>query len=174
MKKMLKGAALTGFGVALLLGGGGTLAVWNASATAEAGQIVAGDLNLTAGTGHWSSDLSGGIADISTYRVVPGETLTYAQSLTVTLVGDQLEARLATTGVPNFDNAWITVDTSIEGEDGEILPTDILTSNPQPQDVTAFTTFEFSDETPGREAIRQSFDFRGVGYTLEQIAPGTN
>ncbi|GAA3326839.1 MULTISPECIES: alternate-type signal peptide domain-containing protein [Paeniglutamicibacter] len=51
MNKMTKGALATGLDVALLLGGGGTLAVWNKSVAEPAGTITSGDLELTAGTG---------------------------------------------------------------------------------------------------------------------------
>lgn len=40
-----------GFGAALLVGGGGTLAVWNATTEANAGTILSGNINLIAGTG---------------------------------------------------------------------------------------------------------------------------
>jgi alternate signal-mediated exported protein len=43
---LVKGTAAIAVGAALLLGGGGTLANWNAEATAAPGTIVSGDLNV--------------------------------------------------------------------------------------------------------------------------------
>jgi alternate signal-mediated exported protein len=48
---LIKGTAAIAVGAALLLGGGGTLASWNASDTQSPGTITAGDLNVVAATG---------------------------------------------------------------------------------------------------------------------------
>ena len=54
MNKLLKGAIAGAAGVALLLGGAGTFALWNSSATVTGGNIDAGNLHVadsgTAGT----------------------------------------------------------------------------------------------------------------------------
>ena len=47
---LIKGTAAIAVGAALLLGGGGTLANWNAEANQTPGTIVAGDLNVVNAT----------------------------------------------------------------------------------------------------------------------------
>lgn len=175
MNKMFKGAIVSGIGVALLLGGGGTLAVWNQGAASNAGTIVAGDLNLEAGKGYWTSSVANGekIADISAYRVVPGETLTYTQPLKVTLEGDNLKATLKVTGAGKdlgfaADKGIVKVsDVTITDAQGKALPDELAKSGK----VLASTTFAFSSETSGRAAVNAQYDFSGIGYLLEQVDP---
>ncbi|NLE96739.1 MAG: alternate-type signal peptide domain-containing protein [Propionibacterium sp.] len=171
MNKMFKGAALTGLGVALLLGGGGTLAVWNAAAETDAGQIVAGDLNLEADAGVWTSDLAGGAIDIEDYLVVPGETLTFTQPLSITLEGNQLAADFTVTGTSaanGFASGTVDVTTTLNGQpvgDGLRLTESAKASS-------AVTTFAF--DADGRESVNAEYDFSKVGYALDQVVPGTN
>ncbi|MCC2594706.1 alternate-type signal peptide domain-containing protein [Tessaracoccus sp. OS52] len=174
MNKMIKGAVVSGVGVALLLGGGGTLAVWNSAQESSAGQIVAGDLNLEAGAGSWKSNLSGAISDISTYRVIPGETLTYTQPLTVTLVGDELEATLKVTGASannGFTAANVAIsEPTLANSAGDVLASTVLDED-SPETVTASTSFTFKSTTTGRDSVNATYDFAAIGYLLEQLAP---
>lgn len=94
---LIKGAAAIAVGAALLLGGGGTLASWNAADNAAPGTVVAGDLNVVAATGVWT-DRAGNPVTISTYKVVPGDKLTYTQVLALTLTGDKMAANITATG----------------------------------------------------------------------------
>jgi alternate signal-mediated exported protein len=48
---LMKGSAAIALGAALLLGGGGTLANWNAAVSQTPGTVVAGDLNVVNGVG---------------------------------------------------------------------------------------------------------------------------
>ena len=91
MNKLTKGAIATAAGIILLMGGAGTLASWNSSATAGASQtITAGQLSVvSAGTGAWKNSLGTTITP-SSYKVVPGDTLTYTQTFSVTASGDNL------------------------------------------------------------------------------------
>lgn len=173
MKNMTKGALVTGLGVALLLGGGGTLAVWNADQESNAGQIASGDLNLVAGQGVWKN-AAGTTVDISTYRVVPGDKLTYTQPLAVTLVGNNLAANLKVTGTgvnKGFTtNNVVVSEPVLKNAAGTVLPTTVLKSS---QDVTATVTFEFKSTTTGRDSVGKGYDFSGIGYFLEQQAPAS-
>lgn len=175
MKNMTKGALATAVGVALLLGGGGTLAVWNDQAQSNAGEIAAGNLDLEAGAGAWSSNVSGSIADISSYRVVPGETLTYSQPLTVTLVGDKLAATLKVTGADanhGFEPGTFTLGAPTITKGGITLPADqVLKPGDDLSDVVASVTFAFNASTTGRQSVNATYDFSGIGYYLEQQAP---
>jgi alternate signal-mediated exported protein len=95
MNKLTKGAIAAAAGVVLLLGGAGTFAFWNSTAQVAGGTITAGNLSVSNadGPGVWT-DQNGTVVNIATYRIVPGDTLTYTDTLSVTAVGDNLVATL--------------------------------------------------------------------------------
>lgn len=178
MNKMVKGAIATGVGVIILVGGGGTLATWNQAQNASMGSVVSGDLNLAASNGKWTNAAGKTIADISVYRVVPGDVLTYTQDVTVTLSGDLMAAKLAVTGVGvdgtgvNAFGGAATVSTTTLTKGTQVLPDAILL----PADsgvVKASTTFTFKTSTTGRTATNASYNLGGIGYALVQQAPAT-
>jgi alternate signal-mediated exported protein len=98
MNKLTKGAIATAAGVILLMGGAGTLASWNSSATAGASQSInAGQLTVaSAGTGIWKN-AAGATITPSSYKIVPGDALTYSQTFNVTASGDALYFTVAST-----------------------------------------------------------------------------
>ncbi|MEW1982393.1 alternate-type signal peptide domain-containing protein [Citricoccus sp. NPDC079358] len=175
MKKMTKGAIVTGLGVALLLGGGGTLAVWNDSVESNAGTLASGNLDLEAKPGVWTNG-QGEKITVESYRVVPGEMLTYTQVVNPTLDGDKLQATLEVTGVEtlkahNSKNITVTEPTLTNAE-GQVLPSTVLTkANTEDQPVTASTTFAFSLDADKQENTKDTWDFSEIGYYLEQQAP---
>lgn len=178
MNKMVKGAIATGVGVILLVGGGGTLATWNASSNASMGSVVSGDLNLTATNAKWTNAVGTAIPDIAAYKVVPGDVLTYTQDVNITLSGDLMAAKLAVTGVPvdgtgtsAFGGA-ATVSTTTLTKGTRVLPDTILTKNDSGV-VKASTTFTFRADTAARTATNASFNLSGMGYSLVQQAPAT-
>ncbi|MFE5838384.1 alternate-type signal peptide domain-containing protein [Arthrobacter sp. NPDC056493] len=171
---LIKGTAAIAVGAALLLGGGGTLASWNASDSATPGTIIAGDLNVSAATGVWK-DGSGNAVDISSYRVVPGDTLTYTQVLTVTLSGDKMAANITATGTGannGFTPANVTVSAPVltAGTPSAVVTNPLTTS----KTVTATITFAFkSATTTGRTDVGANYNFGNVAFTLQQITqPG--
>ncbi|MBB5749540.1 alternate-type signal peptide domain-containing protein [Micrococcus sp. TA1] len=180
MKKMTKGAIVTGLGVALLLGGGGTLAVWNDSVKTDAGTIVSGDLNLEAveGSAKWTTNVAGApaIGEITDYRVVPGETLTFTQQLDIDLDGDHLDAMLTATGGKNnaqnpfLDKNIVVSQVTVTDAKGKDMKADKLTEADSGI-VTAKTTFTFKEETDGRDSVNAKYDFGGVQYVLTQQPP---
>ena len=97
MKKIVKASIATTAGVILLLGGAGTFATWNSSATAQGASIMAGNLVVEASqdAGTWTAN--GSAISIDDYRVVPGDVLTYTKTMKVGAEGDSLSATLALT-----------------------------------------------------------------------------
>ncbi|MBW9119585.1 alternate-type signal peptide domain-containing protein [Microbacterium trichothecenolyticum] len=97
MKKIVKASIATTAGVVLLLGGAGTFATWNSSATAEGASIVSGNLVVEASqeAGTWTAN--GTAIDIADYAIVPGDVLTYTKTMSVGAEGDSLSATLALT-----------------------------------------------------------------------------
>ncbi|TQO20383.1 alternate signal-mediated exported protein [Rhodoglobus vestalii] len=99
MNKLVKGSIAGAAGIALLLGGAGTLASWNASAAVEGGNISAGTLNIEAVDGEadgWQLNGTGAVEDnASDFTIVPGSALTYTATFDVTAIGDTLTATAA-------------------------------------------------------------------------------
>ncbi|QIM16838.1 alternate-type signal peptide domain-containing protein [Leucobacter insecticola] len=87
MNKMMKAAVATGLGVTLLLGGAGSLALWNASANVGAAQnIASGELTLEA-TGAWDSE--------PLTKWVPGDKKTYTATVKIVAVGDNMDSHFS-------------------------------------------------------------------------------
>jgi len=91
MKKITKATIATTAGVILLLGGGGTFATWNDSASAgAAATITAGNLDVVASEpGVWSANGTP-ITNIATYAIAPGDVLTYTKPMTIVAEGDNM------------------------------------------------------------------------------------
>lgn len=183
MNKMTKGAVITGLGVALLLGGSGTLAVWNADQSTNAGVIASGELDVAAGQGVWTDAKTGDPVVIKDYRAVPGDSLKYTQPLTVTLEGDNVSAVLSIKGAPGaakdtdiFDEGDIIFSQpeliNEEGEnvlDGTALESELLDKT---ETLTASTIITFREGAEG--SMNAAFNLDEVKYHLEQQVPGAN
>ncbi len=106
MNKLLKGAIAGAAGVALLLGGAGTFAYWNSSASIGGGTIVSGNLAVAsnAAAGVWKSN--GNVVNLATHKIVPGDSLTYTKTMDITATGDNLVATLG------LDAASVTPSTT--------------------------------------------------------------
>jgi alternate signal-mediated exported protein len=108
MNKLIKGAVTGAAGIALLLGGAGSFAAWNSSASVLPGAgtaIHTGTLSVSAPSdkGTWTSLTTKKTIDPATYQVVPGETIEYTQTVTLTASGDALTASLGFTN-PTLKN----------------------------------------------------------------------
>jgi alternate signal-mediated exported protein len=177
LKKMTKGAIVTAAGVMLLIGGGGTLAVWNVEQNAQAGTVASGDLNLVAEAGVWTVAGVNGpvtIPDINEYRIVPGDTLTYTQNVDITLDGDNISATLSIENAggvnTDFDNGTFTTSAVALTKDGEPVENP-LSANDDVTDAVASVTFDFLPATDGRDSVDATYDFSAVAFKLVQIAP---
>lgn len=94
-----KAVAATAVGVVVLGAGGATFAEWSDSqAAATDTAITAGVLDLAAGQGTWTNvagtDVTAAVADGS-YLIVPGDALTYRETMTIDAQGDLLRATVA-------------------------------------------------------------------------------
>jgi alternate signal-mediated exported protein len=164
---LIKGTAAIAVGAALLLGGGGTLASWNAEATGTPGTVVAGDLNVAAAAGTWT-DRNGATIDISTYKVVPGDKLTYTQALTVTLTGDKMAANVTATGTGAV-NGFTPANVVVSAPALTIGSTPVANPLKTSQTVTATITFEFLSSTTGRSDVTKTYNFGSVAFALNQV-----
>lgn len=91
MNKLTKSAIAGAAGIALLLGGAGSLAYWNSSATIAGATINAGTLTIAANGAATTTYTTGGGA---VTLIVPGDSVTVTQNVTVSATGDHLNAKL--------------------------------------------------------------------------------
>ena len=97
MNKLMKGAIAGAAGVALLLGGAGTLASWTGSAAVAGGTIVAGNLKVASSATPATWSINGGPArpNLTGYLAVPGDTIVYTKPMAITATGENLFATLS-------------------------------------------------------------------------------
>jgi alternate signal-mediated exported protein len=95
MNKLVKGAIASAAGVALLLGGAGTFALWNSSVGVLGGAISAGNLVVsdTNVAGVWK--LGNNVISLLTYKASPGDVLTYTKTENILATGSDLSATLS-------------------------------------------------------------------------------
>jgi len=186
MNKIAKGAIAGGLGVALLLGGAGTLAYWTGSASVgTASTITAGNLAVTStGTGTWTKTNNGTtttINDIASFKIVPGDKLTYSRSVTITAVGDNLKATAslgtaaitaATTGDATANAALATAlgASAVVQIDGAATAT-ITPASASSHTVTATIDWPFGTDGTGNTAKTGAVDLSGFNVTVTQVAP---
>jgi alternate signal-mediated exported protein len=95
MKNSVKAALAALAGGGLLLGGAGSLAYWSDDESEPSQTLVSGKLDLSApdcGTG-WTDGTATNL-DLTTFRLVPGDTLTKSCDFTVDALGDNLSTEL--------------------------------------------------------------------------------
>lgn len=108
-RKLVTAAVVTAAGVALLTAGGATFATWsNQTTLAEKPTISSGELSLTAHddvtwTNSQDQTVTEAVED-GTYEIVPGDSLTFSQSVELHAAGDLLNATLMT----NVDSLEVT------------------------------------------------------------------
>jgi len=101
MNRFVKGAISGAAGVALLLGGAGSFALWNGTASAQAGTVQSGTMTIANTPGstpvltvtHVGATTT--ITSIRDFRSVPGDTLTLTQKVDISATGDNLSAVLS-------------------------------------------------------------------------------
>ncbi|WP_144714728.1 alternate-type signal peptide domain-containing protein [Curtobacterium pusillum] len=110
MHKIVTGTIAGAAGVALLLGGAGTFALWNASASTAASSVSSGALTLSANNdGAWTDITNGRSTTINpaSALMVPGNTYQFTQTLTIGATGQDLKANLT------YANQSITGDSAL-------------------------------------------------------------
>lgn len=195
MKKMTKGAIVTGLGVALLLGGGGTLATWNAEQSVGAGKIMSGNLSLTVlHKDPWTSNITGSTVlmsaddDTLIHKIVPGEELTYEQQIVVGMEGEGMEALVKITGLngitngsntqgvdDRFDNTLHPSSITVKGPDGSPLTGTYkdgaytLAGNAKRGTYTINATVAFDAEY--QQDMNSTVNLESINFRLEQLKP---
>ncbi len=183
MNKLVKGSIAGAAGVALLLGGAGTFAVWNDTVSLTNPNIQSGQLSIDRvganGNGKWmdgATDVTTKIAD-GTYRIVPGTTLKYTERLNVTAIGDNLSASLTVPALSELTTAQDLapyVTTTLEVNDNVIAGGEVLTftSNAAAQPLDVEITLDFVESyngaALGQLGQNSTLDLSDVTFTLTQ------
>jgi len=182
MNKLLKGAVAGAAGVALLLGGAGSFALWNSTATVNVGSVASGTLSIAAtGAPTWK-DISAGktasaIADISTFKIAPGDTIELTQVVEIDAVGDNLRATLSYDALNAtalaadqelLDKLVITLDAT--GGDNVVRILDTQTFDVAPATSTTTVTVKVTIKLPSTvtSATNGTVDFSKLAFKLQQ------
>ncbi|SNT01684.1 alternate-type signal peptide domain-containing protein [Rhodococcoides kyotonense] len=178
MNKATKGAIAAAAAGVLLLGGAGSYALWSDSQTAPGGTVTAGELRLVpVNTGQWTevsttgSVAPGPIADISAFKMVPGDVLEYDASYTVAASGNNLTATIsasqdsiARTNISATDTP-VTVTSKIGTTD---IANNAVTSADNGKTVAVKVRLEFLSTTTGLNGQNGSVGLTNFKIDLTQ------
>ncbi|MBB5632464.1 alternate signal-mediated exported protein [Cryobacterium mesophilum] len=162
MNKLTKAAIAGAAGIALLLGGAGSLALWNATDTVNAGSITTGTLEMTATAGSWTS---------APALWVPGDSATYSATVDVTATGDHIKGTLSidatTVTLPSGVTLALTIaPTSGVNANGDGT-FDITGAGNYSIPVTVTATFDSGADNTSQG---QTIDLSGLAFRVDQHA----
>lgn len=191
MNKLTKGAVAAAAGIALLLGGAGTFALWNDATVVSGGAISTGTLSIAkSGTASWvdgsATTVGGTTFNPATQKLVPGDTVTLTQAVVISTTGKNLKANFT------FNPTSITTDPALASAITTTLAATpvaatgaaTLTANgantylvtPGTAATTTINvtfTVTFKDTTTGTtgQNISTGVDLSGLSFTLTQVRP---
>lgn len=176
MKKITKATIAGGLGI-VLLAGGTTFAPWSDSATVNGGSVTSGTLALDAtGAPVWNDTSSGtavAIGDISSFRIVPGDTIEYTAAFTVDATGDNLTADLAVsdpvaaTGDAELIAATEVTQTFTDADGADVVDGAITSAN-DGDVINVTVTIVFDEDTAGTTAQADTINLEDLTVTLTQ------
>jgi alternate signal-mediated exported protein len=165
MNKLVKGSVATAVGIALLLGGSGSYALWSQSVNVNAGSVSSGKLTLvSAGDGAWDQSIA---------KIVPGDHLTYTEHFTVTAVGDNLTASLSS-NIASITNS-VTGSTAtttfavVDSSSAAVTPVaGVYTLGEDTYTVTATVVVDFPSAATGGQ--NGTINLSSIAISLTQVA----
>ncbi|WP_181036016.1 alternate-type signal peptide domain-containing protein [Arthrobacter sp. N199823] len=187
MKKITKAAVAAGAAAALMLGGAGSLALWNDSKTVDAGTVTTGHLTLDAtAAGTWT-DMSIGAGTTAfvpgTDHLVPGDTVVYSQTVTIAADGKNLRGALTVgaldAAVPEALAEDVTVTIAAAPTDPKLTligSNEVSFAEPGSYEVPVTITVLFAKgvlgtvPTPAAE-MGADIDLTALTLTLNQVRP---
>lgn len=166
MSRTAKAVVAGALGLTLLSGAGATFSEWHESEDLGSGSIDAGHLDMSVANPTWSDQ--NGTIDPAAFRMVPGDTVTYAADVTPDLDGDNLTATLQVDeSQMSGDMAqFVDVTTTVGGQANAVLDeTDSGTAVP----VRVQITMPFSTGADnGTDGERTTLDLTSVHLSLVQ------
>lgn len=184
MHKIVTGTIAGAAGIALLLGGAGTFALWNANASTAATTVSSGTLTLSAvNDGVWTDITNGRSTTIDPAKVlmVPGNKYQFTQTLNIGATGQDLKANLtyadqSITG----DSALLAATTktlSVTSTSASVVQstTNANTFVVSPSSATSAVKVLFTIELPSSATTGQngSVNVGALAFTLTQTAIGS-
>ena len=172
MNKLVKGSIAGAAGVALLLGGAGTLALWNDSASINAGTVTSGVLDVSnAAAGAWTLN---GVVWSPSGLIVPGDTAVYTDTLEVTATGDNLEATIATNiaSITNGITGAVVTSSVVVTDSSNAVVTPaagVYTLGDGAYTVEVELTVTFPSTVSGQAGQNASTDFSAITVTVTQV-----
>jgi alternate signal-mediated exported protein len=175
MNKLVKGSIAGAAGIALLLGGAGSFALWNANATVAAGTITTGKMTVAAVAADqtWQRTApTAGTFVPGTDKIVPGTTVVLTQPITIEAEGANLTAdfgvNLGTTDVAAFQAAGGTLTLKTYDGATEITTLTGLTAAKASAIDTVTLTIDFPASITGTTGQNLTLDLTQVNFTLTQ------
>ncbi|MDQ0677546.1 alternate signal-mediated exported protein [Arthrobacter pascens] len=165
MNKAIKGAIAAGAAGILLLGGAGTFAVWSDTATVDAGMVSTGQLSLSVAAGSWAEATHGPIADIGTFQIIPGDSLTYNTTVTVKAEGENLHAELT---VPTVLVAPVTNDLGATVAEQDLAVAMVIDSESVDGIEVEGNSVSFDAATTYTIPVTITVDFTDVAVNIDQ------
>ncbi|MGV8969686.1 MAG: alternate-type signal peptide domain-containing protein [Microbacteriaceae bacterium] len=166
MNKLVKGSIAGAAGVALLLGGAGTLALWNDSASINAGTVTSGVLDVNNATpGSWSPNLA---------LIVPGDTVVYTDSLELVATGTNLKATVSTnigTITNNITGATVTNSVVVRDSANAVVTpaAGVYTLGGGNYTVNVVVTVTFPSTVAGQTGQNLSTNFSAITVSVAQV-----
>jgi alternate signal-mediated exported protein len=112
MNKTVKGSLAGAAGIALLMGGFGSYALWQDSENLDATQVQSGHMTINTTPGAYDDTSHVGSGDWSAGDLmVPGDVITYTQTFTVTGTGENLHGTISLANA-TFNNGFNGADPS--------------------------------------------------------------
>jgi alternate signal-mediated exported protein len=177
MNTMIKGAIAGATGIALLLGGFGTYAVWSDSENLAENGVQSGQLNIDTTPGVYDDANSGAADDWSVDdEMVPGDKVTYTQVFTVKGDGKNLagtisysEPNLTSTFSPELDYSVEVTSSSATVTETSAGSNNFEFSDPfGTATLTAVVTYELPASTNGTANQNKAATLPAAAFTITQ------
>lgn len=175
MNHMMKGAIAGATGIALLMGGFGTYAVWSDSENLAANGVQSGQLNIDTSAGTYDDDSTAAAGDWSASdKMVPGDVVTYTQEFTIKGDGKNLEGTISYTEPSLTSTFSPNLDYSVEVTSSSATVTETTANNFKFDDefgtatLTAVVTYELPSSTGGTTNQNKAATLPAAAFTITQ------
>ncbi len=175
-RNAVKGTVAAAAGIAVLLGGAGTFALWNANGAIGSANTGTGTLTANFSKTTTWQDVTPGttnkIDDISTFRMVPGDTIVGTTTVDVTATGENLlvDAKLDTEKANLPDNVTAEVTLHNGDDSGETLQLEGSNGDGTTYHLTAEVTLTLDQNA--KESKDAAIDLQNVKIDLQQVLKG--
>ncbi len=179
MNTIVKGSLAGATGIALLMGGFGTYALWSDSETTGSSQVTAGELDIAANTATWadaSTDAATTTWTPGTDLVVPGDVIKRTQTFTIKGTGKNLKGNVALSQGAVTKTAYgtyMTVGVDVTSNNASVTRSGTtnnynFTAPFGSATLTAVVTYTFDSTTPNQVAQNATASLADSTFTISQ------